>query len=61
VLRTFNEVFLGELPEKYRKLKGISSVEAVSMMILMIVTILIGIMPQSFMAPIIELVARIVP
>jgi len=56
VLRTFNQVFLGELPEKYRTLRGTSAIETTLMIILIIITILIGVTPQYFMSPITKLV-----
>jgi len=52
VLRAFNEVFLGELPERYRGLKGASTVETAAMIILILLAILMGIAPQTFMMPI---------
>ncbi len=61
VLRTFNEVFLGELPERFRELKGVSSAEIASMVILILISILIGIAPQSFMLPIAELAGLVHP
>jgi len=61
VLRTFNEVFLGELPERFRELKGASAIEAASMVILILISILIGITPQSFMSPIAELASFVYP
>jgi len=61
VLRAFNEVFLGELPERYRELKGASAVETASMIILIIASILIGIAPHSLMAPLTELASLISP
>jgi formate hydrogenlyase subunit 3/multisubunit Na+/H+ antiporter MnhD subunit len=59
VLRTFNNVFLGELQEKHKDLKGSSAMEIVLIMVLIIVAILIGIAPQLFMSPIKELVGLI--
>jgi NADH:ubiquinone oxidoreductase subunit 5 (subunit L)/multisubunit Na+/H+ antiporter MnhA subunit len=59
VLRTFNNVFLGELLEKHKDLKGSSPMEIVLIMVLIIVAILIGIAPQLFMSPIKELVGLI--
>jgi NADH-quinone oxidoreductase subunit M len=61
VLRTFNEVFLGELPERFRELKGVSSIELALMVILILISILIGIAPQSFMLPIAELASLVHP
>ena len=61
VLRTFNEVFLGELPERYRELKGTSAIETAPMIILIIISILIGIAPQIFMLPTTELASLFSP
>ena len=59
VLRTFNQIFLGELSQKYKDLKGASAIETALMIALIIITILIGIAPQLFMSPITELVGLI--
>ena len=61
VLRTFNEVFLGELPERYRELKGASAIETAPMIVLVLMSILIGIAPQIFMLPIAELASLVSP
>jgi len=59
VLRTFNEIFLGELPEKHRELKGASTIETAAVIILIAISILLGIAPQSFMLYITELASLI--
>lgn len=61
VLRAFNQVFLGEFPERYRELKGASPVETATMVILIFISILIGIAPQVFMLPITELANLVFP
>jgi len=55
VLRTFNQIFLGELPEKYKELKRASAAETGLIAVLIVLTLLTGIAPQVFMSHIMNL------
>jgi formate hydrogenlyase subunit 3/multisubunit Na+/H+ antiporter MnhD subunit len=57
VLRTFNQVFLGELPERYKEVKGSSAAEIGLMVILVALAVLIGVAPHFFMSYITKLVS----
>ncbi len=50
VLRTFNQVFLGELPEKHKGVSKPSGAETALMIVLIIIAILIGLAPQMLMS-----------
>lgn len=57
VLRTFNQVFLGELPERYKEIKGSSAPEIVLMVILVALSILMGVAPHFFISYMTKLVS----